>query len=263
MAGFWDHLGGPLSEDQIEHLIQYLQSLSALDVGPVSVSGDIARGGLVYRGHCAVCHGAQGQGGAAPSLNSPYFLATATDGFLRYAILYGRPETPMKGFAGKLTPQQADDVTRFIRSWTRNVVEAPAVGEVVHKLSDLVLNPAGPLATFALTEDRYVSASQVAEAILGHRRLIVLDARPRSDWIASHIPGAYPVPFYDELDSALLASLPRNDTWIAVYCSCPHAASGLVVDRLRKEGFMHSAVIEEGFLEWTRRKYPVTFGVNE
>src|SRR5713101_4966752 len=60
------------------------------------------RGRALYARHCAVCHGAQGQGrvqGNATSLNNPDFLAVASDAFLQATIAQGRRGTAMRGWA--------------------------------------------------------------------------------------------------------------------------------------------------------------------
>jgi cytochrome c oxidase cbb3-type subunit 3/ubiquinol-cytochrome c reductase cytochrome c subunit len=45
---------------------------------------------------------------------------------------------------------------------------------------------------------------------------------------------------------------------VLAYCACPHHASGAVVDELRKRGYAHTAVIDEGVLVWKERGYPMT-----
>jgi rhodanese-related sulfurtransferase len=164
----------------------------------------------------------------------------------------------MSRFKDKLDTAAIDDVTVFIRAWARNIEDLAPQGEVVAPLSALVLNPTGNAPEFLLRDQRYVPAVQVESALRSHARMVLLDARPKSDWFKSHIPGAYPAPFYDEHDP-LFKALPA-DTWIVAYCSCPHAASGQLVDSLRAAGFEKTAVLDEGILEWARRKYPITFG---
>jgi cytochrome c oxidase cbb3-type subunit 3/ubiquinol-cytochrome c reductase cytochrome c subunit len=44
---------------------------------------------------------------------------------------------------------------------------------------------------------------------------------------------------------------------VLAYCACPHHASGIIVDELRKRGFKHTAVIDEGILFWHQQGYPV------
>ena len=88
--------------------------------------------------------------------------------------------------------------------------------------------------------------------------MILLDARPPSDYVRYHIPGAIPSPYY-EIEN-VKARLPRDGTWIVAYCGCPHAASGRVMDHLREEGFENTAVLDEGVLVWSQEGYPVVRG---
>jgi rhodanese-related sulfurtransferase len=123
----------------------------------------------------------------------------------------------------------------------------------------LMRDPNGPRPSFTLREERFVSAAQVRDAVEARSRIVVLDARPVSDWLRRRIPGALPVPYHDEL-GPLVERLPRDDTWIVAYCGCPHAASGVVVDALREAGFTRTAVIDEGIYHWIDQGYPVESG---
>jgi cytochrome c oxidase cbb3-type subunit 3/ubiquinol-cytochrome c reductase cytochrome c subunit len=69
-----------------------------------------------------------------------------------------------------------------------------------------------------------------------------------------HIAGAISTPYYDH-DS--LDDLPNDGTWVLAYCACPHHVSGEVVDELRKRGYRHTAVIDEGIFAWQHKDYPV------
>jgi rhodanese-related sulfurtransferase len=60
--------------------------------------------------------------------------------------------------------------------------------------------------------------------------------------------------------SALAESLPKDGTMIVAYCACPHAASNEVVDLLHARGFTATAVLDEGYLVWQERGYPVVPG---
>jgi hypothetical protein len=44
---------------------------------------------------------------------------------------------------------------------------------------------------------------------------------------------------------------------VLAYCACPHHVSGEVVDELRKRGYKHTAVIDEGIFAWQHKGYPV------
>jgi len=260
MAAFGKSQGGPLEEDQIRNLVRYVQSLNYLRPDSPALPGDVRRGAALYGTHCAACHGPRGEGKAGPSLSNPYFLISASDSFLTYAIKYGRPDTPMKSFLGELSEQQITDVVAVIRSWARNVNDGPLEGEPIPALSELVINPGGRMAKFTPATGHYVPAEQVSNELKAGARMVILDARVTSDWMSSHIPGAYPVPFYDALPPDLLKALPRSGAPIVVYCGCPHAASDQVAEMLGKAGFTSVVVIEEGVLVWAKRGYPMTFG---
>jgi rhodanese-related sulfurtransferase len=116
------------------------------------------------------------------------------------------------------------------------------------------MNPTGRPPSFTLREERYVPAAEVVRALAERRRLVILDARPASDWSLAHIPGALPFPFYDIEQMA--SRLPRDGTWILAYCACPHAASGHVVDELRRRHFEHTAIIDEGIQYWIAQGFP-------
>lgn len=130
MSAWADSYGGPLSEAQVRAVVGYVrrwQTKPSVDVSGTTVVGDAMRGAQLYASHCAACHGEAGGGldkapavpNGAPSLNNAVFLATASDGFIRYSIAQGRQGTPMVGYAGALTGQDIDDLVALIRSWEK------------------------------------------------------------------------------------------------------------------------------------------------
>jgi rhodanese-related sulfurtransferase len=125
--------------------------------------------------------------------------------------------------------------------------EAPPLGPVV-------INPGAPSPQFNLRDGRFVPIADVKAALDQKKRIVIIDARASSDWMAMRIPGSITIPYYlfDRLDA-----MPRDGTWITAYCACPHHASGAVVDELRKRGFKNTAVLDEGILEWKKRGYPI------
>jgi cytochrome c oxidase cbb3-type subunit 3 len=118
----------------------------------------------------------------------------------------------------------------------------------------VVLNPQGKPAQLELKDGRLVSLDAVKEALDKKRRIVIADARPPSDWLNLHIPGAISTPYYD---LASLDDIPNDGTWVIAYCACPHHASGAVVDELRKRGYPHTAVLDEGIFAWQHKGYPV------
>ncbi|MGE0792436.1 MAG: c-type cytochrome [Sandaracinaceae bacterium] len=263
MAGYVESFGGPLSEAQIDVLVSFLrgwQTEPALTLDEAPSTGDPERGAIVFGEHCASCHGEIAQGGpSAQSLNRWSFLSEASDAFLRYAIVHGRPDTPMPAFESTLEPGAIEDVVAFLRRFEEEPdtlpmhLRPPPIEEMT-----LIPHPDGEAPQFTLREGRFVPAAEVRDAIAAHRRLIILDARPASDWLIERIPGAVPVPYYDI--APIIDRLPRDGTWILAYCGCPHAASGQVVDALREAGFEHTAVIDEGVYYWIDEGFPTEHG---
>ena len=118
----------------------------------------------------------------------------------------------------------------------------------------IVINPKGQTPSFTLRAGRFVGVDQVKAALDKKQRMIIIDARSPSDFIASHIPGAISNGYYDR---AGLDRLKDDGTWIIAYCACPHHASGEVVDELRRRDFKNTAVLDEGILYWRQRGYPL------
>ncbi len=78
----------------------------------------------LYHQNCAGCHGEQGRGGAAISLNSPVYLEIVDDATLRSVTAQGVSGTAMPAFAqssgGMLTDEQVDAIVAGIRSrWSK------------------------------------------------------------------------------------------------------------------------------------------------
>ena len=264
MAAFQDTLGGPLSHDQQHGLMDWLIKESGVQRAPVAdvpVNGDAEQGKAVYAKHCAECHGENGEGGTGTVVAHPVFLATASDAFIRYTIAKGRDGTPMMAYADKLSAAEIDNVVAFLRSratgWEETIPELAPPPDP----ANAVLNPSAPPAKLKHREDRFVSAKSVAEAMERGERMVLLDARPMSDWQRSHLPGALPMPFYDGID-ALVPHLPKDGTPIIAYCACPHAASGRVVDALTAAGFTSARILDEGVLIWAGLGYPIALGAD-
>lgn len=250
--------GGPLDREAVTDIVAFLRSLSRAPRTRISTeraNGDLDRGRGLYNARCMRCHSPRGEGTqTVSSVSHPSFLDAASDGFLRHTIEHGRPGTAMEAHP-TLSRQELDDLVAYVRSMSHIPGPPPPPEyEPPPSLDHLVINPDGAAPRFTLREDRFVPAAEVAQALSEHRKLIILDARPTSDWSASHIAGSLPFPFYDIEQMA--TRVPRDGTWVLAYCACPHAASGHVVDELRRRGFEHTAVIDEGWRVWTERGYP-------
>ena len=262
MASYARTHGGPLSSEEVDQLVAFIRSWQEVPPAdlPAPGPGDAERAEPIYAAQCASCHGDEGEGVTAVSLNHPVFLATASDAQIRYAIAKGREGTPMPAFEERLTAQQIDDLTALLRSWEpEEELDEDAVAEPAAVTASPVIHPDGEAPDFPeLREGRYVPAAEVARALQDGRRMVILDARPTSDYTRFHVPGAVPSPYYDL--ERVKEHLPRDGTWILAYCGCPHAASGRVMDHLRAEGFENTAVIDEGVFHWRDEGYPVVVG---
>lgn len=257
MAGYGDEYGGPLNTEQIMSLVSFLRSKGPEErvrkpLTRATSPGVASWGEEIYGRECAGCHGTPDARSVAVHLANSTFLATASDDFLRYAITHGRPGTPMPAFGGQLYPSQVEDLVAYLRSLSTALPQRAALVPEVPDVP-LIINPQGKQASFKLREGRFVAADDVKKALEAKNRIIIIDARATSDWSLMRIPGAISVPYYAY---SKLDELPRDGTWAIAYCACPHHASGVVVDELRKRGYQNSAVLDEGILEWQHRGYP-------
>ena len=269
MAAYSKESGGPLDDAAIASVVGWLREGRAPVHALVAAApGDAAVGAAVYAKRCFGCHGDAKVRGEGVSLANPQFLAAATDSFVRYAVANGRPDTKMEAFAGQLSDAEIDGVVSYVRSLASDAAAVtllpPPTGN-----EPLVLYPAGKSPSFRLRADpcppgpagapckedpRFVSVDQVASALAAHQRIVIIDARPPSEWMRVHLTGAVSIPYHD---MKRLAELPKDGTWIVAYCACPHHLSGIVVDELRKRGYAHAVVLDEGINEWHRRGLPV------
>jgi cytochrome c oxidase cbb3-type subunit III len=259
MAAYGDVRGGPLDDAQIRAITAFLRAKGPrARVLPVpGGSGDAGRGAALYGRECQSCHGTRSEPGKAPKLYNPELLTAASPAFLRHAIVHGRPPTSMPAFEKKLSAGQIDDIMAWLGQQRPTTSVARQAAGIIPDDLPLVLHPEGKVPEFRLRDNRFVPAAQVLEALEQKRRLIVIDARSTADWLQFHIPGALPIPYYD---LQKLERIPNDGTWVVAYCACPHHASGEVVDALRRRGFTHTAVLDEGILDWRRRGYPLEGG---
>jgi cytochrome c oxidase cbb3-type subunit 3 len=253
--------GGPLSFDDASAIVAYLRTwqkgpLESTEARIIDPGSSAERGASTYATQCAKCHGKQGKDGKYGSLSNPELLASATDGYLATTIERGRDGTPMPSFTGKLTTAQIDDVVALLRSWKRPPDETPPLPPRPGELANVITNPQGPQPAFEAKTD-YIKVDDVKKQLDRHATMVIVDARPPSDYARMHIAGAISVPFY-EVD-AYAKQLPK-DRYILSYCGCPHAESGKVRDALRVLGYPRTAVIDEGLLAWRDRGYPVRGG---
>lgn len=255
--------GGPLSKSDIDALVAFVRSWErgprlALDERPLSA--DPKSGEAAYGRSCARCHGPHGVYGPNIQVGDPDLLATASNGFLRYAIRKGRPGTPMPAFEKVLGNARIDEIVAALRSFNEPArpaeLQAPAAPPPI-PLGPVPLNPKGPEPIGFKTHPQVTSLEVVKTQLDRHARFALLDARAPSDYANEHIAGAVSVPFYDP--KPYLEKLPK-DVWLVCYCSCPHAESGRLADQLAANGFKKVTVLDEGLGVWKAKKYPTHTG---
>jgi cytochrome c oxidase cbb3-type subunit 3 len=257
MGAYGKSRGGPLSDTEIDQLVAYLRSQgpAAKALPSVATNGNPANGAVLFDKNCRACHGSPAARGNALLLENPELLASASTEFLRYAIVHGRPPTPMPAYGGKLLPTEIEDILAWLKSRTPAApASAPVKNPLVPTDLPVVVNPKGGKPSFTLRDGRFVSAEQVKNALAQKKRMVLVDARSPSDWIQFHIPGAISLAYYD---AEQLARIPNDGTWVVAYCACPHHASGEVVDALRRKNYPNTAVLDEGILFWKDRGYPL------
>ncbi len=111
-------------------------------------------------------------------------------------------------------------------------------------------------------EERGVESSSDTKELMERVRngeAILVDFRPREEYVAGHIPGAISLP-YEEFDHRI-KDIPKDKEIIA-YCRGPYCAAAIeAVRRLREQGFKAER-LEEGVIEWKARGYDLAFGEN-
>lgn len=119
-----------LSDQQIEAVISYLRSLDPVEPAVLDESelkGVAANGERIFRAVCSGCHGRSGAGyqetANGTGIGRKAFLDSASNGFIRYIVSYGKSQTKMRGFASKnitavanLSDQEIEDTIAYLRA---------------------------------------------------------------------------------------------------------------------------------------------------
>ncbi|MGD2074490.1 MAG: c-type cytochrome [Gammaproteobacteria bacterium] len=100
---------------------------------PRATPAALADGAALYAQHCAVCHGAEGDGGVGVPLNLPDFLAIASDDYLRVTLREGRPGRVMPSFR-TFSPAAVEAIIEHIRGWSDQPAPRYAA-ETIHGLA--------------------------------------------------------------------------------------------------------------------------------
>ncbi len=119
MPAFGKSFEGPLSDGQIDQLVQYVRTLAG-DVHQVSASSSASGGGdgqQVFVSTCAACHGSNGSMIASANLTSPDFLSSLSDDQLVAFIIKGTGDMPPQGKSsgGRLSDDQITAVVAYLK----------------------------------------------------------------------------------------------------------------------------------------------------
>ena len=261
MGGYLDEVGGPMTLDETWNLTYWLWEQAGYDRLRFStnpVQGDIKRGEQVYKKECTSCHGAEGQGVTAPALMNQSALAHNTDDFIRHAIENGRQDTPMQAYKDKLSQQDINNITAYIRSKALGLQTEKTVLKALPEPKDYIINKQGDDPNFNLQDGMYVLSEDLNKALQDKKRMVLLDTRVTSVWQTAHIEGSIPFPYYADLDETV-AGIPK-DVQIIAYCSCPRAAADYTINKLRDRGYTRTAVLWEGIFGWMHLGFPVVRG---
>ncbi len=119
-----------LNDQQVEAVIAYLRSLEPVEPAVLDESelkGVAENGERIFRAVCSGCHGRSGAGyqetANGTGIGRKGFLDSASNGFIRYIVSYGKSQTKMRGFAAKnitavanLSKQEIDDTIAYLRA---------------------------------------------------------------------------------------------------------------------------------------------------
>ena len=120
MPAWNQSLGGPFTDQQVSQLVAFIRNWepTAPDRHAAAQKGDPAKGLVIYKSTCIICHGENGQGtDRAPALNDPAKLAQFDDAWYANTITAGRLAKGMPTWGTVLSPQQIRDLVALLRTW--------------------------------------------------------------------------------------------------------------------------------------------------
>jgi cytochrome c oxidase cbb3-type subunit 3 len=136
MPGFSTKSGGPLTDAQVDAIVQGIRSrwktdnaLAGQNSPPYKAShpGDGGKGGAVYAAACARCHGNDAQHpGSAGSILDGSFLALINEQTVRTTIIAGRPDIGEPDWRNHIPGRSmTDDEITNVSAWL--IAQRPAI----------------------------------------------------------------------------------------------------------------------------------------
>jgi len=122
----------------------------------------------------------------------------------------------------------------------------------------LVFFLSGLLPAFAAADFELMTKEEL-QPQLGAAELIILDGRSQEEMKESGVklPGAVCLPDSEAEIAAWAKDAPKNKT-VVTYCACAGLGrSATIASKLIAQGFSKVYVLEGGWRDWERSKYPV------
>jgi mono/diheme cytochrome c family protein len=214
-----------LSSQQIDALASYTKSKQ--DPTATTTTTTLApglSGSQLYASQCAICHGASGQGGAGPSLQ------TSTMSLSQITSIVRNGSGSMGGYSTKFTSSQIDLVSSFTRSLqstsaTTTTVPAGAGGDIIY--AAMCAGCHGTLGEGGLGPSLQVSRSSLDDitAVIanGAGTMPSYSSQLTPEQIAA--VAAHSVGLQDATSSTTLAPTGGAPLYVS-YCSACHGANG-------------------------------------
>lgn len=133
-----------LKDSEVKAIIKHIRTWAPgkpFKYSNKKIDGNLKNGETLYAQKCAVCHGANGEGGKgtgvtfsrprnlpiiAPSISNPGFLASAPDMMIKTVLMNGREGTPMLSYLKQgLSEKDIDDVVTYVRSFEKQPAAVP------------------------------------------------------------------------------------------------------------------------------------------
>jgi cytochrome c oxidase cbb3-type subunit III len=134
MIGFGEEHGGPLTEKQIDALVEgisgWAKNPPSGELPPYSAPlGNPEQGATAFATFCASCHGAEGTGDKAGSLVHPAYLGLVSDQYLRTIVIAGRdlgcPDFQNRVSGRPMSGEEISDVVAWLASQRKNEFGEP------------------------------------------------------------------------------------------------------------------------------------------
>jgi rhodanese-related sulfurtransferase len=104
-----------------------------------------------------------------------------------------------------------------------------------------------------------IKPEQVKRFLDAGEKLVLIDLRPLKEFKENRLPGSRSIPI-TELERRL-GEIPRTGR-VVLYCGCPPGGADESYSflLLREKGYRNVSVMEAGFSNWVKQKYPTEAG---